>query len=292
MGIPKGGIAFFDSGIGGLTVLDACRKFFPNEIFYYYGDNKHAPYGNLPIKKINRYVHRAFKRFQRLRVWAAVVACNTATAVCIEELRKKFSFPIVGTEPAVLSAAKNGGQIFVLVTRATYESIRFKKLCEYASQLFSSSTIRSFACDNLAGEIEKHIVEQDADFTSLLPKGNPKSVVLGCTHYVYITKQIADFYGCEVFNGNRGIAKRLYNVLIKNELAQPPVDPSQPLNDKNSFLKPPKTTFVPSKKKKRKIKNYRRCKKKKLLTRGEKRLFFMGSGRRYNKKIYKQMFVL
>ena len=292
MGIPKGGIAFFDSGIGGLTVLDACRKFFPNEIFYYYGDNRHAPYGNLSIKKISRYVHRAFKRFQRLHVWAAVVACNTVTAVCIEELRKKFSFPIIGTEPAVLSAAKNGGEIFVLVTRATYESVRFKKLCEYSSQLFSNSTIRSFACDNLAGEIEKHIVEQDADFTPCLPKGNPKSVVLGCTHYVYITKQIADFYDCEVFNGNRGIAKRLYNILIGNELTQPSIDTSQPLDGENRFLKPQKTTFAPSKKKKRKVKNGRRFRKKKLSTSGEKRLFFMGSGGKYNKKIYEQMFVL
>ena len=292
MGIPKGGIAFFDSGIGGLTVLDACRKFFPNEIFYYYGDNRHAPYGNLSIKKISRYVHRAFKRFQRLHVWAAVVACNTVTAVCIEELRKKFSFPIIGTEPAVLSAAKNGGEIFVLVTRATYESVRFKKLCEYSSQLFSNSTIRSFACDNLAGEIEKHIVEQDADFTPCLPKGNPKSVVLGCTHYVYITKQIADFYDCEVFNGNRGIAKRLYNILIGNELTQPSIDTSQPLDGENRFLKPQKTTFAPSKKKKRKVKNGRRFRKKKLSTSGKKRLFFMGSGGKYNKKIYEQRFVL
>ena len=54
MRIPKGGIAFFDSGIGGMTVLAECEKFFKNEIFYYYGDNFHAPYGNLPISKIKK----------------------------------------------------------------------------------------------------------------------------------------------------------------------------------------------------------------------------------------------
>ena len=56
MGIPKGGIAFFDSGIGGLTVLNECKKRLPWKTFYYYGDNKRAPYGNLPAEKIKKYV--------------------------------------------------------------------------------------------------------------------------------------------------------------------------------------------------------------------------------------------
>ena len=61
--IPRGGIAFFDSGIGGMTVLSSCMKLFKNEIFYYYGDNKHAPYGNLSEKQIRKYTKRAFNYF-------------------------------------------------------------------------------------------------------------------------------------------------------------------------------------------------------------------------------------
>ena len=60
MRIPKGGIAFFDSGIGGLTVLAECQKQQGDEIYYYYGDNHHAPYGNLPPKKIKNFLFFAF----------------------------------------------------------------------------------------------------------------------------------------------------------------------------------------------------------------------------------------
>ena len=61
MNIPKGGVVFFDSGIGGLTVLAECKQRFPNATFYYYGDNARAPYGNLPSKKIQRYVLEIFE---------------------------------------------------------------------------------------------------------------------------------------------------------------------------------------------------------------------------------------
>ena len=156
MGIPKGGIAFFDSGIGGLTVLNECKKRLPWETFYYYGDNKRAPYGNLSAEKIKKYVARAFKRFQRLRVKAVVLACNTVTAVCVEELRMKYPFPIIGAEPAVLPAAKGGCETFVLTTRATYESKRFQALLKKAASLYPKTKISAFPCDGLAGEIEKN----------------------------------------------------------------------------------------------------------------------------------------
>ena len=68
MKVRKGGVAFFDSGIGGLTVLAECEKFFSKEIFYYYGDHAHAPYGNLSNRKIKKYVFRAFRLFKKLRV--------------------------------------------------------------------------------------------------------------------------------------------------------------------------------------------------------------------------------
>ncbi|MBQ8309104.1 MAG: aspartate/glutamate racemase family protein [Clostridia bacterium] len=119
MGIPSGGVAFFDSGIGGLTVLAECKKFLPDRLFYYYGDNENAPYGNRKKETIEKYVLTAFERLRELAPQAAVVACNTATAVCVEKLRKIYSFPIVGAEPAVFAAAKRGGEIYVLATKAT-----------------------------------------------------------------------------------------------------------------------------------------------------------------------------
>ena len=152
MRILDGGIAFFDSGIGGLTVLNDFLNYYTQlkrtenglsdiKTVYYYGDNFRAPYGNLNETQIFSYVEEAFAEFDQLQVQAVVIACNTATAICIEELRRKYPFPIIGTEPAVLQAAKEGGEILVLATRATSNSTRLKSLCDKAEELYPNSAI-------------------------------------------------------------------------------------------------------------------------------------------------------
>jgi len=209
----RGGIAFFDSGIGGLTILRACMECIPNQTFYYYGDNAHAPYGNLPQAKIKRNVYHVFHRLARLKPKAVVVACNTATAVCVEELRKKYSFPVIGVEPAVLSAAKKGGRVLVLATRATCASERVRILKEKAELAFPSATICLAPCVELAGCIEQHAFDPTFDFTPYLPKIATDAVVLGCTHYPFIKKQIKAYYQCPVFDSSDGVVRRLQTVL-------------------------------------------------------------------------------
>lgn len=213
MQIPKGGVAFFDSGIGGLTVLDECKKRLKGELFYYYGDNAHAPYGNLPPEKIEELVFSAFEKLSALRPKAAVIGCNTATALCVEKLRQRYDFPIIGAEPAVLAAVKQGGEIFALTTKATFESERFRKLCARARESYPQAHLRLFPCRRLAGVIEKNLFNSDFDYTPYLPEGQPAAVVLGCTHYIYIKKYIEEFYRCKTFDGNAGIAARLCAVL-------------------------------------------------------------------------------
>ncbi len=293
MSVPKGGIAFFDSGIGGLTVLSECRKVLPQELFYYYGDNKRAPYGNLSVKKIEKYVYRIFKKLARLNVRAVVIACNTVTALCIDGLRKKYSFPILGAEPAVFPAAAKGGRVFVLSTRATFESERFRALCERAKGRFPKTEIAAYACDDLAGKIERQLFNKNADFTSALPKGKPTTVVLGCTHYVYIAKQVQKFYGCEVLDGNKGIAQRLRNVLRETQKKclfyheNPPdfssskrVDHSATIFDHEEGKKREKTA---NKRSFFKLRNPFKQKEK-------REIFFLGSGKNINERTFKQMF--
>lgn len=311
MRIPKGGIAFFDSGIGGLTVLAECRKFLPKGIFYYYGDNGHAPYGNLPRKKIRKYVFRIFRKFKRLQVQAAVVACNTVTAVCIEELRSRFPFPIIGTEPAVMTAAARGGEIFVLSTRATYESERFTALCARARKRYPQADIKAYPCDGLAGAIERQVgrwekraegAEKGFDCTPYLPRGKPNVVVLGCTHYIYMAEAIREYYGCEAVDGNYGIFLQLKKVLAGAEgdltekkrstkEAQPPLSHSQPPRRKIS----PKTPETPLKK------EGKRGRKGKLFSQkfypkntenspSVVRIFFLGRAKKQNFCVFKQMF--
>ncbi len=289
MYIPKGGIAFFDSGIGGLTVLEAARKYLKNEILYYYGDNERAPYGNLSVSQIKEYVFTVFELFQALKVSAAVVACNTVTAVCIDELRRKFPFPIIGVEPAVLSAAKKGGNIFVLVTAATYQSLRFQSLCKEAAATYPNARIQAIACEKLAGSIEANVLDKNFDYTSLLPKARADSVVLGCTHYVYIEEQIKNYYQCPIYHGNDGIAKRIYEVVKENRDGRPPRE----IEEKNmGYL----TTIFPSEAGLiEEENNTNKCSHentfnplKNLRKRG---IYFLGKNAEKNEKIYKQTYV-
>ncbi|MBQ9729524.1 MAG: glutamate racemase [Clostridia bacterium] len=214
MQIVTGGIGFFDSGIGGLNVLRACVPALQDYTYYYYGDTEHAPYGNLKTQEIFRYTLAAFEGFERLNVQAAVVACNTATAVCIDELRARFSFPIVGTEPALFTAAKQGGRVLVLCTRATYESIRFQTLCNLARIRYPNSDIKALPCDGLAGAIERaNLMDKSRDFSAYFPKMETDSVVLGCTHYSFVKDEIETFYNCPSYDGNEGVVARLKSII-------------------------------------------------------------------------------
>ena len=203
------GVFFFDSGIGGLSVLSACRERLKGTTFYYYGDNPNAPYGNLPPERIFQRVQEIFISCARLPIRAAVLACNTVTAVCVETLRKSLPFPIIGAEPAVLLGARQGKSVLVLATKATCQSRRFTLLLTRARELYPNVRIECFACEQLAGAIEHGLGRGETDITSHLPKAQPDVVVLGCTHYVFVKKQIADFYNCVVVDGNQGIAARL-----------------------------------------------------------------------------------
>lgn len=317
MSIPKGGIAFFDSGIGGLTVLSECRKYLPNEIFYYFGDNRHAPYGNLSERKIKKYTFRAFRRLKKLRPKVAVVACNTVTAVCIEKLRKKYSFPIIGAEPALnLALNRAKGEVFALMTTATCNSQRIKKRFVFDENAHSNVNICFCACAHLAEEIERHILDKEYDYAWCLPQGEPSAVVLGCTHYIYIKDFIQNFYGCECYDGNEGIAKRLQSELCrlkKSKKAKMDEDgpkndffrDEQPLNRDErppSKIRPNFVRFFVSKfvflYKRLKMLNMNKCshyanipRKLKAENIRDSRIFFLGKAKNYNAHIYKQMFV-
>ena len=225
MGFSGRPVLFFDSGIGGLTVLGECMRNIPSRQFWYLGDNDNAPYGNLLPERIRELVFSAVERYAS-SVGALVLACNTATALCADELRKKYSFPVVGAEPAILPAVRGGGEVWVLATRATCESPRLQTLIGRALSLYPNARIEIKPCDTLAGVIERGIVEGACSVTAHLPKGNPSSVVLGCTHYVYCKREIERFYACPVYDGNAGITRRLACVLGVVDGGQKRFEPS------------------------------------------------------------------
>lgn len=205
-------VGVFDSGIGGLTVLSECARRLPNVKFIYFGDNERAPYGNRSEEEILAFSWEAFKFFRRMGVDAAVIACNTVTAVAADGLRKAFAFPIIGSEPAVKPAAKRGGKILVLATRRTAESARLKMLMGR----FPECSFTVAPCPRLAGAIEAYFTRGESVLlSSHLPEGKYDGVVLGCTHYAYFAPQISKYYSAPLYDGAAGVAKRLAVVLEK-----------------------------------------------------------------------------
>lgn len=205
-------VGVFDSGIGGLTVLSECVRRLPCVDFIYLGDNERAPYGNRSEEEILSFSREAFKLFRRMGVDAAVIACNTVTAVAADKLRKEFSFPIIGSEPAIKPAAERGGKILVLATRRTAESARLKMLIGR----FPECSFTVAPCPRFAGAIEAHFTKGEGVLlSSHLPEGKYDGVVLGCTHYAYFAPQISKYYAAPLYDGAAGVAKRLAHVLEK-----------------------------------------------------------------------------
>ncbi len=207
-------MGIFDSGIGGLTVLAACVRSLPAARFYYLGDNAHAPYGSRTGEEITRFVRTALQRFARLRADAAVLACNTATAVCAERMRAEFSFPVIGMEPAVAPAAKTCRRILVLATPRTVQSDRLHALLAR----FPSCSFSVVPLPALAGAVERHFrFGENLTLSDYLPRIPCDGVVLGCTHYAFFRREIGDFYRVPVFDGADGTARQLYSVLAERE---------------------------------------------------------------------------
>ena len=96
---------FFDSGIGGITVLHEAMKLMPRWDYIYYADSDNAPYGTRPKDEVIALVHSAVDFLAGQGVDAIVIACNTATSVAIETLRSRYSIPVIGMEPAIKPAA-------------------------------------------------------------------------------------------------------------------------------------------------------------------------------------------
>ena len=261
-------VGVFDSGIGGLTILDACVRLNPDCTFFYLGDNGRAPYGSRRPEEIVSFVREALDRFAKLKVDAVVLACNTATAVCADVLRTEYSFPIVGVEPAVKPASDWCERILVLATPRTAEGERLQLLLKR----FPERQFTVYAAEGLAAAVEDRFLRgKPLELSEHLPQGDFDGVVLGCTHYSFLRREISAFYDAPVFDSALGTAKRL-NFILKEE-SQRRGEQEKPkkigiLN--HSQPKPnPNNCFSQNQKKK-----------------GDFRVFFLGEYEKPNKYLY------
>jgi len=196
-------IGIFDSGVGGLTVLKAIHKLMPNEDLIYVADSEFVPYGNKSEQKIEERVMAIAEHLITKQVKAIVVACNTATAAAANTLREKYSIPIIGLEPALKPASESTEchRVGLLATQSTLDSQKYQELkSKYGKQiqLVEKASPLFVELVETAPEItetEMLLIEKE-----LIPFKEAKidSLVLGCTHYPFLTNLISTIMGTGV----------------------------------------------------------------------------------------------
>ena len=222
-------IGIFDSGIGGLSILSAAKKLLPHESFIYFADSQYAPYG----KRSNAFIYarsRSIAAYLKLKnIKALVLACNTATAHAIQNLREEFSIPIIGVEPGIKTAASTSllKKVGVLATEATLRSKKFNLLldeyattCEFICQagnelvpFIERGELTSPELKTLIASLLRPMLEQGID-----------TLVLGCTHFFFIAPLIQALAGNQIqlIDTSEAVARQLFRQLNAASLLNPP----------------------------------------------------------------------
>jgi glutamate racemase len=197
-------IGVFDSGVGGLSVLRELRRTLPRVRLHYVADSGHAPYGERDAAHVIERSMRVVSHLVAHGAQAVVIACNTATAVAVSQLRAAWpQLPFIGVEPGIKPAwaLSRNGRIGVMATAATLSSRKFQRLVATHG---ASEFILLQACSGLAAAIERG--ELDApDLLALidihcrpLREAGVDTVVLGCTHYPFVQAAIQGALGPHV----------------------------------------------------------------------------------------------
>lgn len=206
-------IAVFDSGVGGLSVLRELMRLMPGENYLYYGDSANAPYGKRSTGEVKKLTLDAAKMLLERGSKALVIACNTATAAAINDLRQVYPDTIIiGIEPALKVAADRfpGGSIGVMATPVTLREDKFN----YQLQRFPGVSVSTIPVPDLVALVEQGHTDDAAVEVLLRPVLSPyagklDAVVLGCTHYPFAAKTIGKILGehTAVLDGGEGTAR-------------------------------------------------------------------------------------
>ena len=216
-------IAVFDSGVGGVSVLRELRKLMPGERFYYFGDSANAPYGKKTTEQVRELTMAAGKKLlEDLDCKALVVACNTATAAAITDLREKYPDRIVvGIEPALKLACDRhpGGTIGIMATDVT---LREQKLAALMERVKRDCTVHRVQAPGVVELVEAGKADTD-EAVALMEQilgpyaGELNALVLGCTHYPFMKKAMGKVLGdaVELLDGGEGTARETRRRLLE-----------------------------------------------------------------------------
>lgn len=206
-------IGIFDSGVGGVTVLKEILKLLPNFNYIYYSDSINNPYGDKNKQELEIITKNIVEFLINKGCKIIVIACNTASAICKDFLRNYFDVPIIAIEPSLKQVINNNlkGNTLVMATKGTIESENFLEL--YHKYDNKKMIIKSFP--GLADLIEQNKIDDIKVYLKeSIQYKNVDNVVLGCTHYPLIKKEITDVLGnVNFYDGSVGVAKRLKQVV-------------------------------------------------------------------------------
>ena len=226
-------IGIFDSGYGGLTVARAVIDQLPHESVAYLGDTARTPYGPRPIAQTRAFALECLDRLVDHGVKALVIACNTASAAVLHDARERYDVPVVevilpATRRAV--AASRSGQIGVICTRATAESLAYDDAFAAAPHV----TLTTQPCPRFVDFVEAGVTGGDEllavahDYLDPLTSAGVDTLILGCTHYPLLTGVISYVMGDDVtlVSSAEECAKDVYKMLANTGLMRDGGDPT------------------------------------------------------------------
>ena len=223
-------VGFFDSGIGGLTILRAFERLCPEVETEYFADTEHCPYGNRPPEEIRKLSDAAVRKLLKRGCGVIVIACNTATAASIDYLRAKYpTAPFVGLEPAIKPAAARSKTriVGVLATAGTFNGRLYN---ETKARFAKDVTVLAVVADELVAEVEK-LFSSGEDIPSPvrlarieplvarrvepLLKAGADQIVLGCTHFPHLRPVIEKICAgkAQVIDSSEAVARQIKRVI-------------------------------------------------------------------------------
>ncbi|MHB9133575.1 MAG: glutamate racemase [Armatimonadota bacterium] len=221
-------IGVFDSGVGGLSILREIRRLLPHEDLFFYADSGFCPYGTKAPEQVRARVFAIADFLLAQGAKLLVLACNTACAVALNELRERVSVPVVGVEPAVKPAATatRSGRVGILATPGTLRGERYHSLLDrYGDGL----EVASVACPKFVPLVEAGKVDGDEveavvhEYLDPLLTAGVDTVVLGCTHYPFLREVVQRLSGptVTVIDTGPAVALQTQRILETHDLLAP-----------------------------------------------------------------------
>jgi glutamate racemase len=220
-------VGIFDSGVGGLSVLRFFRELAPHERVIYFADTAYFPYGPRPAAEVRKRSFAVVHRLLSADVKMVIVACNTASAAAVADLREAFPIPFVGMVPGVKPATgvSRTGRVAILATPGTLDGELFARVADEFGRRTHIATVPG---NGLADMVERGqantAISRDALRETLGPEiaAGADTVVLGCTHYHFLADDIRhEFPGVAIVDTSDAVARRAVQVLVEQDLQAP-----------------------------------------------------------------------